>query len=159
MGELYVKSKWKLNPQVGISEALKYVKTYQNHALADSLLIPISDAYFEMGNFSQAEKEWKIALAGRPVDIPMHLVNLGMVYFQSEKYENAIQAWQKADELRPGDPNLYFNIALAYFKNGQYKEADHELTECLRLQPDSQNARMLAEKIKSLKGEPFDSSR
>ena len=65
----------------------------------------------------------------------------------------------KAGQLRPGDPNLHFNIALAYFKNGQYKEADHELTECLRLQPDSQNARMLAEKIKTLKGEPFDSSR
>jgi type IV pilus biogenesis/stability protein PilW len=119
----------------------------------------LGNVYFDMGDFSQAEKEWKKALAGRNIDIPMHLVNLGMVYFRSEKYEKAIQAWRKVGELRPGDPNLHFNIALAYFKHGKYKEADHELKECLRLQPDSQNARMLADKIRSLEGHPYGTSK
>ena len=57
----YIKSQWKLNPSKGISEAINFVSTYKNHALADSFLIPIADAYFEMGNFKEARKIYKKA--------------------------------------------------------------------------------------------------
>ncbi|MGA1791007.1 MAG: tetratricopeptide repeat protein [bacterium] len=119
----------------------------------------LGNVYFEMGDFEGAQHEWQLAFAGRPIDIPTHLMNMGMMYFQSEQYEKAVLAWQKVGELRPGEPNLHFNIALAYFKHGKYKEADRELKECLRLQPDSQNAKMLADKIRSIEGYPYDTSK
>ena len=144
------------NMNAAIQAWLKAIELQPDLAAAH---LNLGNVYFDMGDFPQAEKAWKTALAGRHIDIPMHLVNLGMVYFQSEDYEKAVRAWRKAGELRPGDPNLHFNIALAYFKHGKYKEADHELKECLRLQPDSQNARMLANKIKSLEGIPYDTSK
>jgi type IV pilus biogenesis/stability protein PilW len=114
--------------------------------------LDLGNVYFEMGDFQRAQEEWGIALAGRPIDIPTHLVNMGMVYFQSEQYEKAVLAWQKASELKPNDSNLHYNLALAYFKQSQYRAADVELNECLRIQPGSQNALMLQERIKLLEG-------
>ena len=70
---------------------------------------------FEMGNFSQAEKDWKIAMARGFADIPLHLMNLSIVYFQSAQYENPVHGLQNADVPRPGDPDPHFDIALTYF--------------------------------------------
>jgi superkiller protein 3 len=118
--------------------------------------LDLGNVYFEMGDFQKAQEEWKIALAGRPIDIPTHLANMGMVYFQTERYNNAIMAWQKASELKPGDSNLHYNLAVVYFKEGKYKAADMELNECLRIQPGYQNAIMLQEKINLLEGDKKD---
>ena len=96
--------------------------------------------------------EWEKAFAGRPVDIPSHLVNLGMFYFRSERYDQAIQAWRKAGELKGDDPQLHYNIALAYFKKGQYTEATQELTASLRLQPNNHSANLLLQRIMDQEG-------
>ncbi|MBN2372423.1 tetratricopeptide repeat protein [bacterium] len=118
--------------------------------------LDIGNALFEMGDFQKAEMEWHLALAGRPIDIPTHLVNLGMVYFQSEKYENAVFAWQKACEQKPDDFNLHYNLAVAYLKQGRYADASLELKECMRIQPNSQNAIMLQEKIRQIESTKQD---
>ncbi|MBN2372422.1 tetratricopeptide repeat protein [bacterium] len=108
----------------------------------------LGNVYFETGDFQKAQEEWRLAFAGRHVDIPTHLLNIGMFYFQSEQFKDAVNAWQKASELKPDDFNLHYNLALAYFKQGLYEPADLELKICLRIKPDSQDARMLRERIR-----------
>ncbi len=119
--------------------------------------LELGNAYFEIGDFQEAEIEWEQALAEKGIDIPTHLVNLGMQYFQSEQYNKAIQAWRKAGELKMDDPHLLYNISLAYYKQGEYRAAARELKESLRLRPDNQSARTLLQGIESLlvKGSPL----
>ncbi|MGA1843672.1 MAG: tetratricopeptide repeat protein [bacterium] len=120
---------------------------------SESVHLNLGNAYFEMGDFRKAQEEWRLALAGKHIDIPTHLVNMGMVYFQTEKYDKAVSAWEKAAELRPGDTNLLYNIALAYYQQGLYREAGDVLKECMRLQPDFQNAQTLIDRIRQLEGD------
>ncbi len=110
--------------------------------------LDLGNIYFEMGDFQSAQQEWQLAFLGKPVDILTHLSNMGMVYFQSEQYRYAIAAWQKACELKPNDLNLHYNLAVVFFKQGRYRAADSQLKECLRIQPDYQNAYALQEQIK-----------
>ncbi len=112
--------------------------------------LDLGNVYFEINDFHKAQQEWQIAFDGRPVDIPAHLMNMGMFYFKSEQYEMAIRAWQKACELKPDEHDIHYNLAFAYFKKGQYSDAELEARECLRLRPDSQNALQLIDRIKQV---------
>jgi len=122
---------------------------------AAGIHLDLGNLYFEMDDFEKARHEWGIAFAGKLVDIPTHLMNMGMLYFQLEQYEMAIRAWQKVSELKPDDFNLHYNLSLAYVKQGQYEDAYLEAKECLRLLPESQDARLLLERIIQLREGPL----
>ncbi|MGA1791823.1 MAG: fused MFS/spermidine synthase [bacterium] len=117
--------------------------------------LDLGNVYFETGDFQKAEMEWRQALIGKGIDIPTHLMNLGMFYFRFERYDKAIQAWEKAGELRMDDPQLHYNIALAYYQQGQYEAATRALKESLRLDPDNQMARLLLQRITATEKRDF----
>jgi tetratricopeptide (TPR) repeat protein len=54
-------------------------------------------------------------------------VNLGMVYYGSAKYEDAIKAWNKAIALNPKSAIAYNDIAAAY---GAMSNWDEEIKAC-----------------------------
>lgn len=115
---------------------------------ADGVHLDLGNLYCEMGDFQKAQEEWVIAFAGKPVDIPTHLMNMGMLYLKLEEYENAIRVWQYLSELKPDDALFHYNLSLAYFKQGLYEDAYFEVKESLRLQAGSQEVYLLLEKIK-----------
>ena len=49
--------------------------------------------------------------------------NLGVSLAHKEDYEGAVEAYQRALAIDPRLPNLYLNLGLAYFKQGQFREA------------------------------------
>ena len=100
-----------------------------------------------MGNFERAKVEWQQALTEKGVDIPTHLVKLGTFYFQSNQYDKAIKAWEKAGELKTNDPQIHYHIALAYYQQGQYIPARAQLKESLRIKPGNQSDLMLLQRI------------
>ena len=54
-------------------------------------------------------------------------VNLGIVYYQAAKYEDAIKIWNKAIELNPKSAIAYNDIAAAY---GAINKYDEEISAC-----------------------------
>lgn len=49
--------------------------------------------------------------------------------------DQAIKAYQKSNELFPSDPQLHYNIGLAYFKDEQYTLAVEHLKLCTQMDP------------------------
>jgi Flp pilus assembly protein TadD len=47
-----------------------------------------------------------------------------MALTKLEKFPGAIEAGQKAPELRPNDQIAYTSLSIAYARNGQIKEAE-----------------------------------
>ena len=122
-------------------------------ALSPSLSIArleLGNIYFEQGNFLKAQTTWQPVLTSEQIDMPTHLVNLGAQYFRSGDFNLAIQAWRKAGELKKEDPQIRYNVALAYCRLGKYTEAADELKELLRFKPDDQAASVLLGRIEAL---------
>ncbi len=52
--------------------------------------------------------------------------NLGLAYFRSGMYEEAIEAFKQATRVNPDDADAHANLGLAYFSLGVYEEAIEE---------------------------------
>jgi tetratricopeptide (TPR) repeat protein len=63
-------------------------------------------------------------------------VNLGLVYYQSAKYEDAINAWNKAIGLNPKSAIAYNDIAAAYGAINKYDEEIKACEKALSIDPN-----------------------
>lgn len=72
---------------------------------------------------------------------------LGLRFAQAGLFTEAAGAFRNLTELVPEDPDAYFNLGLAYFKNAQKKEAVFSLRECLRINPNHLKAKELLSEI------------
>ncbi len=65
------------------------------------------------------------------------LNNLGIVYAATQRYEKALEAYNRTLELGHDNPeaqsSAYINIADLYFQHGDYKTAEHYLDEGLKI--------------------------
>ncbi|MGA1825156.1 MAG: tetratricopeptide repeat protein, partial [bacterium] len=110
----------------------------------------LGNVYFEKGFIDKALNEWNIALAGKNMSVFSHLVNLGMAFSQMGDYDKAIRAWEKAKDLNPEDPEIYYYLGSIYYHQGQYQAAYSEIRESIRLQPGNQKAHTLLNKMKGV---------
>jgi tetratricopeptide (TPR) repeat protein len=62
-------------------------------------------------------------------------INLGIVYYQAAKYEDAIKTWNKAIELNPKSAVAYNDIAAAYGAINQYDEEIKACEKALSIDP------------------------
>lgn len=58
---------------------------------------------------------------------PYFWVNIGLDHLQKHQYPKAIEALQRAEELATGFEEIHRYLAIAYWRNGQKKQADKEL--------------------------------
>ncbi|NYF91598.1 tetratricopeptide repeat protein [Tunturiibacter empetritectus] len=65
------------------------------------------------------------------------LAQLGLLEARQGHYPQAIVYYRKAMALKPAMPGLRLNLGLAFFKDGQYKQAIQTFTPLLRLQSQS----------------------
>ena len=63
-------------------------------------------------------------------------VNLGMVYYNAAKYEDAIKAWNKSIELNPKSAVAYNDIAAAYGAINNYDEEIKACEKALSIDPN-----------------------
>ena len=70
-----------------------------------------------------------------PRDKPVVLDSLGSVLTRLDEPALALDLFDRAIELDPDHPSLYFNRALAHRQFGQIDAAERDLEECLRRQP------------------------
>jgi cytochrome c-type biogenesis protein CcmH/NrfG len=69
------------------------------------------------------------------------LVSLGHAYFDSDKYEKAIDAYQKALVLKPNDPNIITDMGVMYRRNRQPKKAVQAFERAIGADPKHEIAR------------------
>jgi Flp pilus assembly protein TadD len=68
-------------------------------------------------------------------------IYLGAAYVRVGRVNAAIGAFKKAEELRPMDARVHYNLGQAYEAAGVPKEAGHEYAQALRINPYYTNAR------------------
>ncbi|MEJ2544155.1 MAG: transglycosylase SLT domain-containing protein [Calditrichaceae bacterium] len=155
----YTKSQWKLDPDKGIKEAVSYVKKYNKHALADSLLIPISDAYFEQGEFKKARKFYQLIQKqklSREVTVYARIQAAYCLYYSNSKKQALNEFYQiirrypgeketalLVENLRRDEPEFYeenfFKFVDVYFYNEQYTTLRLVLEKYIKIENDKAN--------------------
>ena len=62
--------------------------------------------------------------------------NRGNAYDDKGQPDLAIQDYERAMQLQPGDAKPYFNRGAAYYNKGEYARALQDFDEAIRLRPD-----------------------
>ncbi len=86
--------------------------------------------------------DWKTGItlwasvARRFPDNPRAYNNLGNAYVKEERYEEAIEQFNKAKAIRPNDAGTYYNLGIVYGKLGLFDKANEQFELVRRLDPD-----------------------
>src|SRR5580704_17296299 len=96
----------------------------------------------QRGDFAEAEKDWRAAVAQNPQD-GVAYANLGFVLAHQNKYTDAVPAYRKAAKLAPTMPGIQLNWGIAEFKQGHFEQAIDPLTAAVAADPGSGQARTL----------------
>jgi tetratricopeptide (TPR) repeat protein len=86
------------------------------------------------GKTAEAEVAWRKLAVESPSN-PEPLAHIGLLEARQEHYGAAENFYRKALALDPAMPGLRLNLGLAYFKNGDYREAIHLFEPMLKAQP------------------------
>jgi tetratricopeptide (TPR) repeat protein len=98
--------------------------------------------YERAGNFLEAEKQYRQALASTPSDV--YVVNsLGIVLLRQKRFQDAMTQFKKAVDLDPSAPAGYLNLGAALDEQGQWSEALTWYAKCLRIKGQDKNYRAL----------------
>lgn len=101
---------------------------FENHAL----LTVLAEALIRSGvtpgqpDFVEAQTVLEKAIIEHPND-PASQVSLGGLYLMAGRLEAAISHFEKANQLQPGDPSVYANLARAYQRHGDVQRAQGAL--------------------------------
>lgn len=98
----------------------------------------------QQGKTAEAEDAWRGLSKSQPAN-PLPFAHLGLLEARQEHYPQAIEFYRRAVGLDAKMPGLRLNLGLAYFKDGNYKEAIEIFAPLLKAEPaDSQESYRLA---------------
>jgi predicted TPR repeat methyltransferase len=84
--------------------------------------------------FSAAEKIYLRLLEQMP-DAGLVHYNIGLLYYQTKRYNRAINHYTLAKKSAPADPDLLFNLALCQKKIGRVEDAAKSFQQLIQLEP------------------------
>jgi tetratricopeptide (TPR) repeat protein len=90
----------------------------------------------QQGKTTEAEAAWSALARTQPTNAEP-FAHLGLLEARQEQYAEAIASYRKAMALNPAMPRLRFNLGLAYFKAGEYREALQQFSPLLKTEPPS----------------------
>ena len=93
------------------------------------------------GRYADAEKAFEKLRKLEPAMAEVH-ANLGLIYFQERKFEQAVPALHQALKLKPGLTKSDNLLAMSLSELGRYKEAVSGLERCLYHSSDTEIKRM-----------------
>ena len=91
-------------------------------------------AFFDEGKIEEAIDNYSRGIRIMPHNLLFD--NRGAAYGKLGRYKLAIEDFNKAIGVDPGDPTAYFNRGTAYGKLGQHKLAIEDFNTAIRLNPD-----------------------
>jgi Flp pilus assembly protein TadD len=75
------------------------------------------------------------------------LIELGKFYFLNEKYDKAIEEFERAMTLNRADPEVYYNLGVVYEAKNMKQEAKEMFTKVLQLDENHQPAQQHLDKL------------
>jgi tetratricopeptide (TPR) repeat protein len=91
------------------------------------------------------------------------LLELGQSYLLNKEYEHAIKKFSAALKINPHDPELYYNLGLAYEGADKFNEAIEMYEKTLKLDKNFSNAEIrlnkLTAKLEEKKNETDDKNK
>lgn len=120
--------------QTSISESKEAIRLspnnplyYENMAIIYKNIIPITK-----GSDAWAISAYQRAIMLDPAN-PVYRLDLGGVYYLLGRYEDAINLFTQAVNLKPDFTNAYYNLAWGYYNNKQYDKAINAMQNTMRL--------------------------
>ncbi|MEW6200938.1 MAG: tetratricopeptide repeat protein [bacterium] len=94
---------------------------------------------FQAGSPRKAEKHFLQTLRLKPA-LPEAHFNMGQIYYQSGRYEQALAEYQKCADLTKGVDDdaaakAYFFIAVIHKRTGKYEQAEVALMQAIKISP------------------------
>ena len=112
---------------------------------APSAAVPLFDAAVraqQAGDWAGAEADYQRLLIDEPRNVEA-LANLGVVYVNLGRYDDAIACYRKALDISLLNAPIRMNLGLAYYKAARYEEAIPEFDRVLAASPGLYNAQIL----------------
>jgi len=106
----------------------------------------LGDTYLRMGNEEKANQYYQQALKLRPDMVEVY-AETAMYYTNQGRYSLAIPNWEKVISLQPKDSRAAFSLGKCYLLSGERQKARQFLRQCLQIQPDYVQARMLLDSL------------
>jgi len=69
-------------------------------------------------------------------------IQLGHVYFDTDKSDQAINAYEKALKLNPRNADVLTDLGIMYRRSGQFRKAIEKFDKAVAVDPNHQNARL-----------------
>src|ERR1700749_1100406 len=103
---------------------------------------PNTSALEQQGQNAEAANEWRAYSAHHPGEAEPY-AHIGQLEARQGHFAEAITAYKKAMTIAPAMPGLRPNLGLAYFKNGDYKQAIEMFSPLLKANPNDQRVTLL----------------
>jgi tetratricopeptide (TPR) repeat protein len=98
----------------------------------------------QQGKIAEAKDAWSALSKAQPSN-PEPYAHLGLLEAHQEHYAEAAAYYRRAMALNPTMPRLQFNLGLAYFKEGEYRDALLQFNPLFKAEPSgSDEAQRLA---------------
>lgn len=133
------------NEDEAIMEFYEAVRIAPNFAIAHVLL---ADSLAQKGKFDEAIEHYSAAVALEPED-PKIRLSLGNVLYQAGRAKDAICEYLEVIRLKPDLAEAHNNLAVAYFRSGDYAKAWREviLARKYGMEPNSDFIQALSQKM------------
>ena len=92
-------------------------------------------------DFAQKVKALEIEVINHPQNTKAW-IQLGHVYFDTQKYDQAINAYEKALKLNPSNADVLTDLGIMYRRSGQFRKALEKFDKAVAVDPKHQNARL-----------------
>lgn len=106
-----------------------------------------TDSVIHLASLYVKEKKTDLALQAlsqaqtdNPPKAEVFLTAEGWVYLQLEKYEDAINAFNKALKINSKNPDIYFNLGQTYDKMSRFEDMEKEMKKAIEIDPANVNA-------------------
>jgi len=96
----------------------------------------LGDAYAQSKDYKKAEEAYRQAIAGDPDD-PGHRHGLAQALMSQDKYDEALEQFNKLTELEPGTAENFLRAAQLYRHLGKFEQAASSLARAKQLAPGS----------------------
>ena len=102
-------------------------------------IVQLGNGFFDTEKFEKAEKWYEQALAKKPDDVNVR-TDLGITFVEREKpdLDRAIKEFQTALQTNPKHEPTLYNLGIAYFKKGNFEEAQKVLGQLETVNPQGQ---------------------
>jgi tetratricopeptide (TPR) repeat protein len=87
------------------------------------------------GDYEKAVEEYQAALQEEPDNVSV-LTNLGVAYYNMDRWDDAVAQYEAALKIAPNDADIHSNLGAAYVRKKELDKALTEYERAIELQPD-----------------------